>query len=688
MSISRETLHQLSKGQFEAVEATWFERVESGDVDIESYVGIARALVGNGEDKRARALIDLLDEQLKQRGQWRQRLTLLKRGGTLVVPAEKAHREVVETLRKLHSGRPDFVTLLEGVGLNQPEAAKTWDKVERLEALLTFETGAYVWMDGKGVGRVTDVNAGLETFKVDFEKQKAMSVGFRAAGKLLKSLPPGHILRRRVEEPERVASMKPPEVLAEILKSAGKPLSASEIRDSVGTLVKENQWSGWWTAARKHPQVVATGTGSRQSYSWAETSAHAADKAWARFEKADFRGRLDLLRREGAKDAELRSRMAHALRADAERVARSDPGAAYELWHALEKAAEASQEMVAWHPTQLIANAEPRKLIAGIGDRTLRERAYVAVREAGRDWLGLYADRLSKEDDPRTLSLLVTALAEERSPELDRWYDQVLAQPRKLPAAFIWLAETAGTDDALASRNPLRLLQQILAVLLADEFAPYRTRLKPLIDSGSTLPRLLARLTEEQAASAREAIQRAPGLEGYQRTPLSNALELRFKSLRQDGEQPFYATVESISEHRAELKRLLEQEIPTNRKAIEEARAMGDLRENFEYKAARQRHEYLAARTGALDRELRRVQPLDANAIDPSEVRIGTRLQLQGPDGAARTLTILGPWESQPEQGIVSYESELAQSLLGKRVGDVVEIEAKPLTVAAIERYR
>jgi transcription elongation GreA/GreB family factor len=136
------------------------------------------------------------------------------------------------------------------------------------------------------------------------------------------------------------------------------------------------------------------------------------------------------------------------------------------------------------------------------------------------------------------------------------------------------------------------------------------------------------------------------------------------------------------------MKRLAEVEIPANRKAIEEARAMGDLRENFEYKSARQRHEYLAARTGALDRELRRVQLLDANAIDPSEVRIGTRLRLRGPGGEERTLTILGPWESQPEQGIVSYESELAQGLLGKRVGDVVEIEAKPATVAAIERYR
>jgi transcription elongation GreA/GreB family factor len=687
MSISRETLHLLSKGQYDAVEAAWFERVEGGDTDIDSYVGIARALVGNGEEKRARALVDLLDDHLRQRSAWRERLILLKRGGALVVAPEKAHKEVLETLRKLHGGRPDFANLLDGVGLNQADPGKVWDKVERLEALLTFETGAYVWMDGKGVGRVTDVNAGLETFKVDFEKQKGMSVGFRAAGKLLKALPPGHILRRRVEEPEAVAALKPPELLAEILKSAGKPLGATEIRDSVGSLVKESQWASWWAAARKHPQVVASGSGSRQTYSWAETSAHAADKTWGRFEKADLRGRLDLLRREGAKDPELRARMAEVLLGDAERVVRTDPGAAYEAWHALEKFGDAPAEDAAWHPARLTRAADPRKLLAGIGDRALREKAYAAIREAGENWPTIYADRLSKEDDPRTLGLLVNALREADSPDLDRWLDQVVSQPRKLPAAFIWLAESAGADENLAGRNPLRLLQQTLAVLLADEFAPYRTRLKPLVDSGSTLPKLLARLNEEQAASAREAILRAPGLEGYQRTPLLNALELRFHGLRQEVEAPLYATPESITERRAELKKLLEVEIPANRKAIEEARALGDLRENFEYKSARQRHEYLAARTAGLDRELRRVLPLDASAIDPSEIRIGTRIDLRGAQGTTQ-LTILGPWESQPEAGIVSYESELAKRLLGKRVGDSVEVDGQPATVAAIARFR
>jgi len=690
MSISRETLQQLHRGQYDAIEEAWLGRVDTHPFEAAYFAGVGRALAGNGEEKRARALLDLLDGELKRQGRWQDRLDLLRHAAPLWVAADKTHAEAVATLRKLYGERSNFQPLIQGVGLHQSpsgDAARLWDRVERLEALLGFEIGAIVWMEGRGVGRVADVNLGLETFKIDFEKTKGVSVGFRVAGKLLRTLPPGHLLRRRLEDPASLVAMKPPDLFAELLRSNEKPMTASEIRDAVGGLVAENQWSAWWTAARKHPQVVAAGSGSRQLYSWAASSAAAADKAWVKFEAVDLRGQLDQFRRAGTKDAALRERMANALAASAEMGLREDPGAAFEIWHALDRAGAAIGEL-AWTPDALIDAEEPRRVLAGIQDRALRERAYQLVRERRDDWTAIFGERFGKEEDPRTLNLLAEGLQEGAPLDLGRWLDQILAQPRKFPAAFVWLAESAGQQDDRASRSPLRLLQQILTALDADEFSGYRTRLKPLADSGGTLPRLLQRLTEEQGAQARDAIQKAAGLEGHQRTPLLNALEMRFASLRKEVEQPLYATPESIVQRRAELKHLLEVEIPANRRAIEEARAMGDLRENFEYKSARQRHEYLASRTAALDGELRRVRPLDPTTIDPSQARVGTTLELAAEDGTLRRLTLLGPWESQPEAGVISYESELARSLLGKYPGETVEIEAMRFVVLSIERYR
>jgi transcription elongation GreA/GreB family factor len=431
--------------------------------------------------------------------------------------------------------------------------------------------------------------------------------------------------------------------------------------------------------------VVVGGEGSRQTYRWAESSAHAADASWATFEAADLADQLDLLRRQSGKerDAELRQRMVERLRRRGDAEQSDNPARALEIWAAIERATGTGPD-TAWSPEALMTSRDPRRLLAGLSDRALRERIYQLARRRP-DWTALYLERLGKEDDPRTLTLLFDPLREEAPAEAGRLLDLWLSQPRKNAAAFVWLAERAASDEAIAARNPLRLLQQILAALAGDEFAPFRTRLRPLAESGGTLPRLLGRLSEEQAAAAKDAVQRAPGLETYQRTSLQNALELRFSALRQPAEQPLWARPDSITARRGELKHLLDIEIPTNRKAIEEARALGDLRENFEYKSARQRHEYLASRAASLDRDLRRARPLEPPLGDVTEARIGAALVLVGKGGAERRLTILGPWESQPEAGVISYESELAQRLLGKKAGDAVHLDDADWRIERVE---
>jgi transcription elongation GreA/GreB family factor len=687
LSISRDNLQRLQRGDFAGVEEDWLRHLETDPSDIPYFVGAARALAGTGEAKRARSLVELLDDELKAKERWHARLDLLRDGGGFLVASERLHPEVVATLKRLYGAKSGFQSLLRGVGLEKggDPAAKLWEKVDRFEALVSFELGAIVWMQGKGAGRVVDVNVGLEAFKVDFEKQKAMTVGFRAAGKLLRALPEGHLQRRKLEDPESLRGLAPTELLGLVLRSGDAPMTAAEVREAVAGLVSEAQWTSWWTAARRHPQVLPVGSGSRQTYRWAETSADASASAWEAFESADLAGKLDLLRRQTGKerDVTLRDRMVGELVTAAERAYGARPADALKIWSALERAGAAPRG-AAWSIEALVERHDPRQLLGELDDRTLRERVYEIARQRRADWSALYLERLNKEEDPRTLNLLYDAAAEVAPAEVGRLLDAWLSQPRKNPAAFTWLAERAAGDEALAGRNPLRLLQQILSALGVDEFAPFRTRLRPLGESGGSLPRLLARLSEDQAAAARESIQRAPGLETYQRTALQNALELRFAALRAPSEQPLYARPASIAARRAELKELLEVEIPANRKAIEEARALGDLRENFEYKSARQRHEYLAARAAALDRDLRRVRPLEPAGAEPVDVRIGTAVRLLSPADAERRLTILGPWESQPEAGVISYESELAKELLGRKIGDVVRFEGADWRIAEI----
>jgi transcription elongation GreA/GreB family factor len=464
-------------------------------------------------------------------------------------------------------------------------------------------------------------------------------------------------------------------------------MTGAEIRDTLVGIVPESRWAAWWATARKHPQVVASSSG-RQSYRWEASQAGALAALRRSYARADPRARLELLRKNAERDPQLGREMAGDLASLAVERAEQEPGLAFEIWFALERSGHLP-ESLADLPGRLTGpGADLRRLLAGIEDRLLRERALVMARERRPDWPSAYKDQATREEDSRVLDLLFEGLRAADAGAADRLLDDLIAQPRRAPAAFAWLAERAATDEALRARAPLRLLQQILSALGDPTFARFRVRLRALCETGGTVPRLFAHLEPSQAAGAVEALRRAGALENYERDPLVAALEMRFPALRESDSPtggPLYATSEAIEAKRSELKRLTEVDIPANRKAIAEARAMGDLRENFEYKAARERHEYLNARLAAMHRELGRARPIDFGSLDTSEVRVGTRVRLASPGGEPRRIAILGPWESQPEQGVLSYESELAKSLLGLKAGDSVEIGGERLRVEAIE---
>lgn len=684
----------LEAQDFDALEEAWLERLAEHPDEPAAFAAAARRLSGQGEDARARSLLDLADAELAGRELWRPRLDLLRLAGHLMHAPDSLHTEIVATLERLHGDKPSFAALAEHVGLHRAtqDVPKTREKIERLEQLLAFDVGTVVAMEGRGVGRVVEANLQLASFKVDFSGHAPLHVGFRAAPKMLEPLPPGHLLRRKLEEPDTLREMAvgdPAGLLRVVLESRGRAMTAAEIRQDLSGVVSDAAWTSFWNAARKNPQVVIGGKG-RQTYAWAASSDHAVEAVWRSFEKAEPRKQIDLLRREADREPALADRMAATLAERARRAVADDPGLAFELWASLDRVGRAPAEPEL-SPERLIEGTRKRidTLFAGIGDRALRERAAELVRQRRDDWRDVFLDRLGREDEPRVLDLLADELAaggDQAVRDLGRFLDGVVAQPHRNPAAFTWLAERAGRDEALRRRNPQRLFQQILGAGHREELAPYRQRLKALAETGGTLPRLLPDLTEDQSAAAADAVHRSALIEDYQREALARAVELRFPAQRSEGagaHDPLYALPASIAAKRAELDHIAKVELPANRKAIEEARAMGDLRENFEYKSARQRHEVLSAMAHQLARDLGRARPLDLAQIETSTVRVGTRVTLAGPDGE-RNVTVLGPWESDPERGVISYESELGASLLGKGIGEEVTVEGKPAQVAGI----
>ena len=675
----------IAEGRVDVVEDQWLSRLDSAPQEIDFFVEAARAMAAEGEGEQLAPLLELVDEHLAAENAWEARLELLRQAAPLWLDEERIHPEIVRTLERLYRKSPSYAPLAEHVGLFRAitDLKKIWTKVAKLRALLAYEIGSVVWMDGHGAGRVDEINMALGSFRVDFDKTTGLAIGFGGAAKVLQPIPEGHVIHRRMTEPEALRELKksdPAELLRIVLSSYDRPLTAGEVRDILGGVVDAKEWTSWWTAARRHPQLLTSGKGSRQRYSWASSADAVLAKAEERFRKADLAGRLTLYRKNADRDPQLRRLMEAKLIGHAERAANEHPGQAMAVWGELERQG-ATPADAGWSPQALIATADrPVELILQIADRNLRSTALDLLREQRDDWPELYGQLLTREQDPQVLDLLASALMGEQPDLHVAFVDRVLNEPRKLPAALVWLGER--DDLELRPRQALKLIQHLLTAERYPPFAPLRSRISRLFEAGGPFPRLIAALDEKLAVKAAKAIDRAP-LDRLVRAALSDVLELRFPVLRDRGAGALYALPESITAKRQELKTLLEEEIPTNRRAIETAREMGDLRENFEYKAARQRHEYLTSRAESLQRDLTRARPIELPEESPLTVRLGCRAELEGESGE-RSLTILGPWESDPDRSVISYESDLGRQLLGRQVGDRVELAEGPHRVTRI----
>lgn len=139
-------------------------------------------------------------------------------------------------------------------------------------------------------------------------------------------------------------------------------------------------------------------------------------------------------------------------------------------------------------------------------------------------------------------------------------------------------------------------------------------------------------------------------------------------------EDALIVSEESLAKRQAAYDKLVREDIPQNREDIKVARAYGDLRENFEYKAAREQQRVLMNRQSEMDRELKLARATDFSDPDLSQVSIGTVVELESLGGGEDLCyTILGAWDSDLEKGVIAYLSERGAAMLGKKVGEEVE---------------
>lgn len=136
-------------------------------------------------------------------------------------------------------------------------------------------------------------------------------------------------------------------------------------------------------------------------------------------------------------------------------------------------------------------------------------------------------------------------------------------------------------------------------------------------------------------------------------------------------------TAEGYAALDAELKRLKTEERPAVIQAIAEARSHGDLSENAEYHAAKERQSFIEGRVAELEDKLARAQVIDLSRLSGAAVKFGATVTLLDEDSNEEAVyKIVGEDEADVRSGKVSITSPVARALIGKEEGDVVEVSA------------
>jgi transcription elongation factor GreA len=137
---------------------------------------------------------------------------------------------------------------------------------------------------------------------------------------------------------------------------------------------------------------------------------------------------------------------------------------------------------------------------------------------------------------------------------------------------------------------------------------------------------------------------------------------------------PTPITREGMTKLKKELEKLLKEERPKVIKAIEEARAHGDLSENAEYHAAKERQSFIEGRIAELETHIASSQVVDIEGPYDRCV-FGATVTLEHSDtGDEKTYTLVGPFESAPERGLLSIATPIGQALLGREEGEEVRV--------------
>jgi transcription elongation GreA/GreB family factor len=287
-------------------------------------------------------------------------------------------------------------------------------------------------------------------------------------------------------------------------------------------------------------------------------------------------------------------------------------------------------------------------------------------------------------------------------------------QSLKAPV-LLWMLKFRGLSkfkDLLGDMINPRLLTAVFSAIDYESLKNATNRRIPLAeilsDDRELLSDILGKGSEENAKDLAQALLLNPGFEDLTKRSLLARFIKKFPKIQSmiDGEgagdssggssavtdDTLIVSKGSYDRKLADLDEITKVKIPANSQAIEAARELGDLKENAEYQMAKDDQKVLLARQAELQADLMRAKATDFTEAPSDSVGVGTIVDLKDSNtGNKMKYIILGAWDSDPENNILSYLTPLAQKILGKKAGENVEIDIEgneqSLVIEGVSRW-
>ena len=342
----------------------------------------------------------------------------------------------------------------------------------------------------------------------------------------------------------------------------------------------------------------------------------------------------------------------------------------------------------------------PQFLIDVITVLALKKRILEAIRKTRSDWSDIFLKVFSTPQSAIVRDYILKELLQNSKPALDEKIALLLKQPQKDPETFTWYFQKLVSNDDIpyADKEGRGLfLEGLLTLLSSIENDPNHKDLTK---------RIYNLLTAERFKVIRELI------EGMKKPFLNEFLLLASKcqtfshhdqkvlrslaavvdpsfSTKESIEdrlnpQIFWVTQESMMKMQEKIKHIGTVEMVEVAKEIEAARALGDLRENSEYKFAQEKRRRLQSELKTLSEQIQKARIITEEDVHVDEVGVGNIVHLSDPQGKATTITILGPFDADPDKHILSTQSQIAMNMLGKAIGDTVTLKNEEHKITAI----